>query len=229
MDISEYCREMHKAVAEYDYPPVTYDFKSANPQRHPTMGAVENLIRGQLLHADPCVVKDGLSNVLYWGYASQSGRQRQRVNRFRTNVTKEQIDGFTNAVAGRGYCSLRDIKKLSMPEFTKMSFTSKILMFLSPSKYPVLDQHIAKLRARPDFPILDGLTVHTSIPLTEKNMEIYGKWSSWCAGIASMVNAQAPDKGDSIRAVDVERAIFWRIYKGYEHDAQQFLLGPDAN
>ena len=228
MNYCEYAAKVHAAVADYEFPFVTYDFKFDRLQRHSAMVDVEDLIRSQLLHADSCVVKNGLSNVLYWGYASQPGIQRRRVAKFRSNVTNEQIDGFKNAVAGIGLCSLSDIKKLDMPEFTRMSFTSKVLMFLSPDKYPVLDLEIAKFGARSGFPVLDGLTVGTSIPLTENNMEIYGKWASWCAEIANAVSAIA-SKGDGVRAVDVERAIFWRISKGYEHDARQLLAGPDAN
>ena len=227
MNSSEYAAKILAAVAEYEFPFATYDFKSGRPKHHPTMQDVENLIRGQLLHADSSEVKDGLSNVLYWGYASQPGRQKQRVNEFRDKATSDQIDGFKNAVARLGYCSLSDIKVLKMPQFSGMSFTSKILMFMSPEKYPVLDLKIAKFGARSGFRVLDGLTAGTSIRLTEKNMKIYGKWAAWCAEIASIVNASA-GKGDRVRVVDVERAIFWRIYKGREQEARQLIAGPDA-
>ena len=228
MNNSEYAAKVRAAVAEYEYPFVTYDFKAGRHLHHPTMRDVEILIRGQLLDADSRVARDGLSNVLYWGYASQPGRQTDRVSKFRTKASDGQIDRFMNAIAKSGSCSLEDLRALKMPEFSGMSFTSKILMFLSPSKYPVLDRHIAKLRAVPGFPVLDGLTVYTSIPLTQKNMEIYGKWAAWCAGVAGKVNAETPNEKDAIRAADVERAVFWRINKGDEHGACQLIAGPDA-
>lgn len=230
MNASEYAAAIRAAVAEYEYPFVTYDFKSGRPQCHPTMRAVENLIRGQLLHAEASVVKEGLSNVLYWGWATQ-GMQGHRVDKFRDNVADRQIDGFKNAVAVRGYCSLSDIKMLKMPQFSGMSFTSKVLMFLSPDRYPVLDLKIAQFALASGFQVLDGLTFNsakkpTTIPLNKNNMAIYGKWASWCAEIANAVSAIA-SKGDSVRAVDVERAIFWRINKEHEHDARQLMAGPD--
>ena len=227
MNNSEYAAKVRAAVAEYEYPFVTYDFKAGRPLHHPTMRDVEILIRGQLLDADSRAAKDGLSNVLCWGYATSPGIQRTRVCRFRTNVTDEQIDGFKDAVAARGYCPLMDIKKLEMPEFSGMSFTSKVLMFLSPDMHPVLDLKIAKFALGSRFRVLDGLTFTTTIGLTAKNMEIYGKWASWCAEIARIVNENAGG-GDSLRAVDVERAIFWCINKGHEHDAHQLLAGPNA-
>ena len=50
------------------------------------------------------------------------------------------------------------LRRLKLSQFSQMSFTTKILMFLDPDSYPVLDLRIAKAYAnRPDFPPLQGL------------------------------------------------------------------------
>ena len=85
-------RLLREAIGAYNYPPVTYDFATERESIHLGMASVESLIQEQLLSADSNAVRDGLSNVLYWGYATQEGRQSDRVARFRAKVTKANLN-----------------------------------------------------------------------------------------------------------------------------------------
>src|SRR5205823_5589765 len=77
---------------------------------------LECFIRAQLRCDRPAVVRDGLSNVLYWGYATSPGRQRSRVEKFRQEVASEQIRNFMTVV--RGTPGLRAIKECRLPQFS---------------------------------------------------------------------------------------------------------------
>ena len=66
-------------------------------KRHASMKDVESLIHGQLVSNDREVVKVGLSNVVFWGFASQ-GIQEYRVRKFRKDVKDYHLDGFMEVV-----------------------------------------------------------------------------------------------------------------------------------
>ena len=88
---SSQIERLHKAIMAYDYPAVTYDFVNEKEVTHPGMPSVEHEVQHQLLSTDPNVVKDGLSNVLYWGYATQARFQLRNVEKFRAKVTRDHL------------------------------------------------------------------------------------------------------------------------------------------
>ena len=88
-----------------------------------------------------------------------------------------------------GRSDLLNIKKLQLRQFSQISFVSKILMFLDPTRYPVLDLKIAKAFAKSSFLPLQNLTFATSIPITERNATAYDTWACWCREIASQAHS----------------------------------------
>lgn len=77
------------AIENYSFPSVYYDFIHNAPCRMDNMADLETLIRQELISNDWQRVKDGLSNVLYWGYA-QMGIRDTRVNRFRSKIDTDK-------------------------------------------------------------------------------------------------------------------------------------------
>ena len=240
----EYAALLCETVKRYKYPAVTYDFandqyynkathkyypfnkKNKNPHKNilqckGSMLYVEQYIRKLLQSTKPQNVKNGLANVLYWGYANQKGRRKDRVIQFIGTKSAEldpKIDEFVTLVqaslikgkipTGKGAEILKEIAKLKLPQFGKgMSFVSKILMFLDPEHYPVLDSKIAKTYAnQPSFPPLENLTLYMTI--TSNNACTYETWACWCRKIADEVNRIPKFPCYNNRAVDVERALF---------------------
>ena len=253
LKLDEYARRLCAAKNAYNYPKITcYDFNSFLQKKklslyetqHQNMLDVEELIRGQLLSQDIEVVKDGLSNVLYWGYASQrgpcvkregrykGGRQYNRICIFRRDVTREHISALIDSLESSACISLSDIKRVGMPEFTQMPFVSKLAMFISPASNPVLDNNIARFAQKQKIPPLRYLTIGTTVSLSKPNMEIYDKWALWCREIAEVVNNIPSASCKDLRPVDVERAIFCRIPSKKDKnkditEARMLLAGPD--
>ena len=83
-----------------------------------------------------------------------------------------------------------------------MSFISKILMFLDPAEYCVLDRQLAKLGAVPGERALHGLLFGTQIPVTAHNEAVYDAWRADCRRISTQYF------GGGYRVVDVERGFF---------------------
>lgn len=225
--MEEYGWRMRQAAGKYCYPAKTYDFMGETESEHSGMSCVERLIREQLVSDDRSQVKDGLSNVLYWGYVRQGGIGLHRMRRLRQKVTDDQLDAFMECRRRSAGIGIEELHRLRLPQFSGMSFSSKVLMFMRPDRYPVLDLKIARFARREPAPSLDrpsGLSAllnlklyPTRIPLTESNMRAYREWAGWCRAIADDV---------SLRAVDVERAIFWCIDQERETEARRLLLGP---
>ena len=238
LPLRQYANLLCHAVESYDYPAVTYDFgqldyDSSGPNlprvwenHHASMREVEQYIGGLLTSSEPEGIKNGISNVLYWGYASQPGRQKYWVWKFRNNVKDCTLKSFAKEVQSLSGPGLVSLKQISVPGFSGMSFVSKLRMFLDPTRYPVLDQNLAKAFSQRDsFSPLQLLTfgkAETSIRITENNQEVYGKWASWCRGIAQQTNQVPPHP--NFRAVDVERAVFQLVDQPTE--AWRLLRGP---
>lgn len=246
----EYADLLCKTIEKYDFPKVTYDFakdpdyehkdnqdnqnphRKDNPHAHDCMRAVEKYI-GDLLHSeDTKSVKDGLANVLYWGHARQ-GYRDTRVNKFRNAELENKLKEFVQLareLAGSSIVpsagDLLKIRDLGIPQFGRVSFASKILMFLDPARYPVLDWKIANAYAKkPDFPPLQNLTFSInakSIRITERNTAVYDTWACWCREISRVVN-EVLEPPYHVRAVDVERALFTLADI---NDVRLLLAGP---
>lgn len=122
-------------------------FATVNERQHENMLDVEKYIGKLLSQEDPVDVMDGLSNILYWGYARQ-GRRHSKVSAFRSTMpsTDDRLERFMEFVRSnpdaRAAERLLALKRLGLPEFGQMSFATKILMFLDPDRYPVLDLKI---------------------------------------------------------------------------------------
>ena len=239
--LEAYAEILRASVTSYAYDCVTCDdFQTMLSRRHGSMLEVETRIREQLVSRDRETVKDGLSNVVFWGFASQ-GIQRRRVSTFRQNVKACQLDRFMKLVSGRPYVGLWDIKKLKLPQFSQMSLTSKLLTFLYPERYVVLDLKIARFGKAHDLPLQsNGIPVmrqlkftyfkerSNAIPLTRSvNIPVYYNWAAWCGCIAARVN-RSPSTSDRepLRPVDVERAIFSCLLGNADGLARFLLSGP---
>src|SRR5687768_15401796 len=139
------------------------------------MGTVEAAIHAMLASASTEDVRYGLANVIYWGYA-QIPYRPVRVRRFMERVTLGHLIQFQALVAVHGVPTLSQVKAVKIPEYSGISFISKILTFLNPSQYCVLDQQLAKLAYGPGTRALHRLSVGTQIPVTANNEAIYDAW-----------------------------------------------------
>ena len=109
-----------------------------------------------------------------------------------------------------------------------MSFATKILMFLDPARYPVLDLKIARATANESyFAALQKLTVsQTSVPITHANADAYARWACWCRSIATQINGIPQSPCGYLRAVDVERAVFQLVDSEEMEKVRTLLVGP---
>jgi len=193
-----------QAIEDYDFPFVTYDFIENKEIQHQSMRDVEARISEQLLAEKPESIRDGFSNVLYWGYA-RTGYRWNRITDFRTKATVDKLSRAGKTLRELHRSGVREIAKLQLPQFSGLSFVSKVRMFLDPTNYVVLDIQLLKLRDQERPNIFHEVThkEKTSIRITQKNQAVYEQWCSICRRIA------AKEFGEiGIRAVDVERGVF---------------------
>ena len=233
----QYVSLLREAVESYDYPRVAYDFQNGSEIRYRDMAAVEEHI-GTLLHRpEPGGVRDGLSNVLYWGYARQPGRRNAKVRDFRDDVPADdpRLARFADLVRSLGEPplptaagpALLDIKRLTLRQFGQMSFVTKILMFLDP-RFPVLDMKVARAFANGGFaPLADLRFDRGGIRLTGNNVRAYERWACWCREIAGLADDEPPAPRRGLRAVDVERALFTLADQRHLR-ARTLLAGPEG-
>ena len=99
------------------------------------------------------------------------GIRDTRVRRFRIKVTSSQLDQSCALFRRSRLPSVVEIKNLSLPEFARLSFVSKIRMFLDPDHSATLDLQIMKIHKRFPTTVLAQLCIgsSTSIPITENN------------------------------------------------------------
>ena len=225
-----YASALRAAIEKYQFPTITYDFATRREVCHVDMAGVEDYIGKRLRANETGSVKDGLANVLYWGYANSPGLRDHRVEQFWNEVNEEKISGFISVVGSTGTPRLLDIKRVGLPQFGGMSFVSKVMMLLDPNRYVVLDLRIARgFSHSDDFPPLQDLVFYENIiPITAHNDCVYEKWTSWCREIAASVNAESDSSGKGIRAVDVERAVFALADACDRTEAWRLLRGPCA-
>ena len=209
---SDYADRLCEAVRAYDFPAVTCKFRGRGDEIvrtscHGSMLIVERYVNSLLRSENRRKLKDGLSNVLYWGYANSPGRQIDRVTKFRS-IEDDKLDQFIELIKGESPPTLLDVKRLALPQFGQMSFASKIMMFLDPERHPVLDLKLARAFANKPCSPLQGLRVYSGIPMTQRNAGVYERWAGWCRSIAKAVNETPTSPRRDLRAVDVERALF---------------------
>lgn len=205
------------AIKNYSFPSVCYDFIHNTPCRMDNMADLETLIRQELISNDWQRVKDGLSNVLYWGYA-QMGIRDTRVDRFRSKINKNKAHEAASLFNRRHLPTLVEIKSIGLPEFSGVSFVSKIRMFLDPINSATLDFQIMKTQNIRPTPILSQIRIQkTQIPITAHNSDTY---EDWCK---KMKDIGRQYFGENCRAVDIERGLFQLIQCDEIEDAANIL------
>ena len=234
--MKDYAKKLCKAVEAYEYPAVTYDFQIGREVPHSNMSEVDRVIHSQLCSPHLSEVKDGLSNVVYWGMY-RMGFRDTRVREFR-KVTLHQLSCFSAVARDPRGADLVRIKKIGMPQFkTGMSLVSKIRAFLDPGCYPVLDKSIAEEFSQSNsFPPLSNLTFRkksewgkqasTYISITNGNEQVYEEWACWCRDTAKALNSYTYSPRKNLRAVDVERSIFHLADNNKTPEAWRLLQGP---
>lgn len=208
-------RQLHEAIRSYDFPAIYYDFSREHEVAESSMSNVERFIGDQLRSISPDAVKYGLMNVLYWGYARVPYRNR-RVQNLRNGITGRQLNGFQGLLK-QGMPTMVQIKALRIPQYSGISFLSKVLMFLNPAEYCVLDKKIAGLRTHDSSKALNGLTFgprDTQIRVSSHNEQVYNRWRKECLDISREYFS------GQCRVVDVERGLFHLIQTGHLSDAQ---------
>lgn len=157
LPLQDYVRHLTECLSSYSFPRVTFDFICDRERRHETMHEVEDSIAAALRSESLADVRDGLSNVLFWGYARHGARDF-KVRSFRSDVDSAgQLVRFQDFVRARPEtCAadrLLELKRLKLPAFGHMSFATKILMSwirrtipYSTSRSPA---HLAESRTSP--------------------------------------------------------------------------------
>lgn len=199
-------RELDDAIRAYAFPSVYFDFARGCEVKAPGMSAVEVEIRNLLVSTAPDRIRDGLANVIYWGYA-QIGYRSFRVRRFRDQVTADQLDRFQTLIAS-GQKRLADIGALGLPQFSGVSFVSKILTFIDPERYCVLDKQLLKLGTTSGHRALDTVSAGTQIRITVDNEKAYDGWRAECAAISARYFS------GQHRVVEIERGFFQLVQTG---------------
>jgi hypothetical protein len=153
---------------------------------------------------------------LYWGYA-QVGFRENRVKDFVNNVSNSQLTEFQALLVNGWTPKMTEIKAIRMPQYSGMSFISKVLMFLDPVAYCVLDRQIAKLRTSNSPKALNSLTFgqkETLIRISYQNENVYDRWRAECLAVSRTYF------GNQYRVVDIERGFFNLVQQGYLLSAQ---------
>jgi hypothetical protein len=217
--VSSQIQTLRSAIDGYEFPNQYFDFVLHRPDLQPNIRAIEDKIKSDLRSGDLERVKNGLSNVLYWGY-SQMAIRDTRVSRFRGKVTDSQLRVAAQLFDASALPSLLKTKKLGLPEFSGMSFVSKIRMFLDPYNSATLDFQIMKLRAQCTCTVLSNIRLSdrsTQILITAQNSEGY---ELWCNKLKE-ISARYFD--GTFRAVDIERGFFQLVQWGKVPLAAQIL------
>jgi hypothetical protein len=162
----EQAKFLKQAIEEYDYPKVLFDFQANTEITYPSMRELESEIKSDLMSGSPNRVRDGLSNILYWGHRT-SGYYWRRVNNFRTKVTASQLHQAAYELPRLKGAGLLKLKEIGLPEFTNISFLSKVRMFIDPANWVVLDRNLLRTyRVIPDYSTTSSDIPHISPALS---------------------------------------------------------------
>jgi len=208
--------QLDEAINGYAFPAVYFDFNNDIEVVEQNMVEVEAVLAGQLRSQTVVSTKHGLGNVLYWGFA-KIGFRRNRINDFMSNVLYQQISDFQALINGNNIPTMMDVHRICMPQYSGISFISKILMFLNPTAYCVLDKQLTKLRTPGSPKILNKLAfrqTETRIRVTMQNEAVYNGWRNECSAISQLYFQ------GNYRVVDVERGFFNLIQQNHLLDAQ---------
>ncbi len=211
---NKYAVLLEDAVKNYGFPPVYYDFSNDTKVKAASMSIVEQTIKAQLTSDNLEQVKYGLANVVYWGNAN-AGYQMHRTNKILNAITSEQLKSFQQLVASGNIPTLKQIRNLKMPQFSGVSFISKIVAFLDPANYCVLDLLLSRLAPASADKALGQLQVSGQIGVTKVNVDVYQRWCEECARISQTYF------NNRYRVVDIERGFFKLIQEGELPTAQE--------
>lgn len=198
---AEQVKKFEKSKKEYDFPVVYFNFERNVEVTDGSLSQLEIFIYNLLTSEDLSKIKSGLANILYWGYA-RSGYRDYRVSQFLEGITDDQLSAFRDIIKKTKAPSLLQLKALGMPQFSGVSFLSKITAFLNPLERCILDLQIAKLKMPSGTRALDILTHGTGIQASRKNQEIY---LALCSEFRCISEVYFDGK---CRAVDIERGFF---------------------
>jgi hypothetical protein len=192
------------SIIGYSFPAIYYDFTNKRKVNAPNMGVVEEYIFRLLRSNNVIDVKYGLANVLYWGYA-RIPYGLTRVHNFIKNTTDNQINRFQELLLNGAVPNMATIKNLHLTEFSGMSFLFKVLMFLDPINYCVLDTKVSKLRIPEGTKALSHLAFgpkETRIRISQNNENVYNSWREECRAISGQYY------NNVYRVADIERGFF---------------------
>lgn len=212
---------LNNAIKSYSFPCVYFDFLKNSEIKEINMESVEDFIKKDLISNDAEMVKNGLSNVLYWGFA-RAGYRKHRVDTFRERVTNIQLQNAAMLFTNIKSCGLLEIKQIGLPQFSGISFISKIRMFLDPDNYVVLDKKILEMRKEQSLfgTVLDTISCgkkETQIRISKPNVKGYENWCKKCKAISEVYYES------KYRAVDIERGFFELINKKQSRTAAEIL------
>ncbi|WP_027467874.1 hypothetical protein [Deefgea rivuli] len=199
--------DLQKSIIGYAFPPVYFDFTNNMEIHAGSIAEVEARIRTLLTSSNTQEIEHGLANVIYWGNAN-AGYQMHRVMEFRKHITQSQLQEFQALVSGGKIPTLINILKLKMPQFSGISFVSKIIAFLDPVNYCVLDLLLSRLNGINHSKALSTLKFTTQIGVTSSNSLVYYSWCKECIAISHRYY------GGAYRAIDIERGFFNLIQGG---------------
>jgi hypothetical protein len=208
--------QFHDAINGYAFPAVYFDFNNNLEITTQNIIEVEDVLADPMRSQDLLRIKYGLANVLYWGYA-QIPYGKKRVQNFMSKISDQQITNFRDLIADNIMPTLTAVRQCHLPEYSGMSFISKILTFLNPDNFCVLDQQIAKLRTPGSPKFLNNLIFggkETQIRITAHNEAVYNGWRNECAAISQLYFQGA------YRVVDIERGFFNLIQQNNLLNAQ---------
>lgn len=208
------------AIERYNYPKVTCDFRTNREIVHSSMRQLEASIGGDLASGDPIRVKDGLSNVLYWGYYRyRAGYRLNRVHNFQNKITQQKLARTAKTLQNLFGTPIRTIKNLELPEFSNLSFITKVLMFLNPQKYVTLDRKLMKLKNVKPITVFHNIrSCKTYIPYSQENERQYLNWCDLCKNASTKYF-----QGQEVFAVDIERGIFYLVENGRHNIAAEII------
>ena len=209
----EQIKMLEEAITNYDFPAEYFDFSINAKVKTKNMAEVECVINKQLTTDLIDHVKFGLANVVYWGNAT-AGYQTYRTNQLLQGVTNEQLNNFNQLVSSSKIPTLHQIKTLKIPQFSGISFISKIVTFLDPKNYCVLDLLVSRLGHIPGSKALHSVKSTTGIAVSKNNSSSYYRWCNECLEISKKYYE------DRFRAVDIERGFFCLIRNNKLKEAQ---------
>lgn len=189
---------------------------------------------GQPLDTNQLIAR--LTRISRFGYAGMPHLVRSKVQAIRAaqSSLNSRLGDINHAVNGillhddtSPALAIRVLHGLELPGFRQLSFGSKLLMFLNPAKFVVLDRKVAnalhegtvngnqfsgefigcceRLRERTPAPPNGKFD---TIPPRGPWPEIYGAWCAACASEAQRWNDRPDPSGDSWIASDIERVAF---------------------